>query len=413
MKINNPKLIRSTFDEMIARWTAIGYYQKELVSANLMTNLDMSKSFELFVSDIESIRGDLFINNGTHLRNTEFGNKNKNHYYATTYAIKWFPFDFIFKKFLIFLEMNNYFFVELNSRFFLFFYYFNINVEILEMIDNESFVYCYKLDEINGVVLNRIKMEVISKSMQNVNCIDDMDGSQKELINQIVKCYKANAKCNKINNRIDSNFEKKRNGYIEYFFKILNKYKGAYAFSVNFYIKKTNIAFDFPKIRNDFFNTLRGHSKTASIVGYMGTWEYCEKHDFFFRAVFFVPKKIIDEPQEFLDGLIYLWETFNNSKSNERQNLIFKAELSNISESIQSLKTPYLFIGQKKQTLLESFVDSVINYTVLAEKYFFPAELQIFIFEHMLEHHKVKNSDNKFIIDKLKNSFSRSFRGHL
>ena len=119
MKINNPKLIRSTFDEMIARWTAIGYYQKELVSANLMTNLDMLKSFELFVSDIESIRGDLFINNGTHLRNTEFGNKNKNHYYATTYAIKWFPFDFIFKKFLIFLEMNNYFFVELHVLIFI------------------------------------------------------------------------------------------------------------------------------------------------------------------------------------------------------------------------------------------------------------------------------------------------------
>ncbi|MCX0332716.1 hypothetical protein [Acinetobacter radioresistens] len=413
MKINNSKLIRSTFDEMIARWTAIGYYREELVSAKLMTNLDMLRSFELFLSDIESIRGDLFVKNGAHLRNTEFGNKIQSYYDATTYAVKWFPFDFLFNKFLIFLGTDDYFFVELNSRFFIFFYYFNINIEIFEKINDENFIYSYKFDEINGVVLNRVKMELVSESMQNVNCIDDMDESQKELINQVVKCYKMNAKSNKINNRMDSSFEKKRNGYIEYFFKLLNKYKGVYAFSVNFYIKNTNIGFDFPKIRNNFFNTLRGHSKTSSIVGYMGTWEYCERYGFFFRAVFFVPKKLIVEPQEFLDGLIYLWQTFNNSKSKERQNLIFKAELSNISESIQSLKTPYRFIGQKNQTLLESFVDSVINYTVLAEKYFFPAELQIFIFEHMLEHHKVKNSHNKFIIDKLKNSFSRSFRGHL
>jgi hypothetical protein len=55
----------------------------------------------------------------------------------------------------------------------------------------------------------------------------------------------------------------------------------------------------------------------------------------------------------------------------------------------------------------------VINYTTLAEKYFFPAELQIFIFEHMQENKKKKNDKGMYVIENLQYSFSRSFRGHM
>ena len=396
---------------MIARWKAIDYYNYDSLFNNEITDLEVLRLIELFISDLENIKGELFINRGNALRNSIQGYELKNIYKITRYAEKWFPFDFLFKENLVYLGSSKYFLVELSPRFFLLFYYYNFNINLAEGENYNFKIFKQENEIINGVKINLIKLKILFKSFKLVSNINEMNDRQMELINEIVFSYRNFNK--KPINKYDYNFSKKRDGYIEYFLRLLNKYNGLYLFSINFYIQNDYKTFNIPKIKKDFFNLLRSNQKLSSIVGYIGTWEYCKKYGYFFRVIFFVPRKKIDEPKELLDALIHLWETLDLSNNPERNTLNFNAEPSNISESLEILKSPYCVIGKKNQALISAFIESAINYTVLAEKYFFPAELQIFIFEHMSENMKKKNLNGKYVIDKLNKSFSRSFRGHL
>lgn len=412
LKINNHKLINSTFDEMIDRWTEIGYYRSDLVANMRMTDLEMLRSVELFINDIENFKGNIFINKGDILRNTHNGYNFHTQYQVTRYAKKWFPFNFLFNDFLIYTEALSYIFKEVNVRFLKLFYFYNLN--ILEMIECENDFEIYRREwvDVSERKIDLVRLKVFNEKMKIVDNIDQLADIDMELINIIVNNYRELIKSNRYNNSLDYGFSKKRNDYIKYFLDLLNKFNGLFVFSINFLVKNDHKAFDLPEIKKDFFNTIRSKQGLSSIVGYIGTWEYCERFGYFFRVIFFVPRKKIDDQNELFDALIHTWETFGSSKKEMREGLIYEAELTNISESNQSLRTPYCVIGKKNQTLISAFTDSVINYTTLSEKYFFPAELQIFIFEHMREDKKEKAPDSKFIIDSLKSGFSRSFRGH-
>ncbi|QSQ94316.1 MULTISPECIES: hypothetical protein [Acinetobacter] len=413
MKTNNSILIKTTFDEMIARWTVTGYYNSYAVDNMKMTDLGTLRSIELFLSDIERMRTDIFIKRGDSLRNTSHGFKFCTQFHPTVYAKKWFPFKFLFNEILIYMESSSYHFREVSRRFTALFFLFNLNIRELVQDGNEMKIFQPLWVDDPEQKVDPIRLNLFNEKMRKLDDFNQLNDSDIMSINVIINNYKEVFKGSKIINRLDYNFYKKRDNYIEYFLTLLNKYNGLFVFSINFYIKNDYKIFDLPQIKKDFFNTLRSKQEFSILVGYMGTWEFCKHYGYFFRVLFFVPRKKINDYNELFDNLIHVWETFGYSKKEMRDQPTYEAELNNISESNINLRTPYSVIGKKNQTLISAFIDSVINYTTLCEKYFFPAELQMFIFEHMLDNKKEKAPDGKFIIDSLKSGFSRSFRGHI
>lgn len=413
MKITNSVLIKTTFDEMIARWTVIGYYSPYAVDNMKMTDLGTLRSIELFLSDIERMRTDIFIRRGNSLRNTSNGFKAYIQLHPTVYAKKWFPFKFLFNDILIYSESSSYHFREVNHRFIALFSLFSLNIRELVQDGSEIKIYQPLWMDDQEQKIDPIRLKLFNEKMKKVDGFNQLNDSDMMSINIIIQNYREVCKGSKIINRSDYIFYKKRDNYIEYFLKLLNQYNGLFIFSINFYFKNNCKTFNLPQIKKDFFNTLRSKQEFSILVGYMGTWEFCENYGYFFRVLFFVPRKKINDYNELFDSLIHTWETFGYSKKEMRDQLTYEAELSNISESNINLRTPFSVIGKKNQTLISAFIDSVINYTTLCEKYFFPAELQMFIFEFMLDNKKEKAPDGKYIIDSLKSGFSRSFRGHI
>lgn len=404
-------LINTTFDEMIAQWTNNGCYNYKMVSSGRRTNLQNLRLIELFLNDIENLKTDLFLEKARYIRNENSGfnlNNIKQEYKATRYAEKWFPFDFLLKDFICIYTLNGYKVNELSW-----------NVKILYLADgfnfksvNEwvgGFEYIKSDDEKLEVEKRILRMRILSS-----NSISDLGEEGILFLNEIVRRYKHYIKKAKSSKFLNNGLLVKRTKYIEYFIKLLNKYNGLSCCSINFYLPNDCISIDYLGIRKNFMNNLRSKNDLKVVVGHMGTWEYSKKYGYYFRVVFFVPRKIMSDLTSFIDEIINYWESFDVTSLNDKNSKItFKAEAGNLSESILTLKKPMCVIGSKNRKLIEAFVDGVVNYTTLAENYFFPVELQTFLFENLPAEYKRQDVDNYYLVDNLKFSTSRSFRGNL
>lgn len=405
--------ITTTFDEMIARWKETGFYSSSLLKDCLITDLELLKKLELFFNDLEVLKTNLFIERGSYIRNTEFGIENieepKKLYIPTQYAKKWFPFTFIFENFFYRNQIEEFMFLEVSQRFRLFYFYYNLSLVRIRQQDNEFYYDETKRDDIPIFRFQSMKVQ-----LSNLPDIHSLDSKHIELINLMVHEYRVRLKEQKKYKNIDSSFNKKRNEYICYTKDLLAEFGGLHAFSMEFFLENDYHRFDYSIIKSKFLNRIRSIGGLDVVVGYLGNWEFNSLNGIFFRVVFFVPKKKVVNVQNVIDLMIYHWEIQGDVSDNELISKIrFKAKSSCISASIPSLNTVHCVIRNEKSVLFDNFVNSVINYTTLTEKYFFPAELQIFIFTYMPKDKKKQNEKGQYDIENLKYGFSRSFRGHV
>jgi len=407
----NSRLIDTTFNEMIAQWTKNGCYNLKMVNDGRRTDLQNLRRIELFLNDIEYLKTDLFLERSRYIRNSDSGfslNKIKIQYRASQYAKKWFPFDFLLKDFIYLNKFNNYKINELSMK-----------VSMLYFINGLNLKKVYEQDgNAKYIKLRNEKLDIENKILRMRICsasdIIDLGEEAIVFLNKIVNGLNFYIKNAKRKGFLNNGLVVKRNGYIEYFIKLLNKYNGLACCSINFYFINNSVGNDYFRIRKMFMNNIRSKSSFKNIVGYMGTWEYSRKYGYYFRTIFFIPRKIMSDLTSFIDEIIYYWESFDSISSDEDTSKItFRAELGNLSESISLLKKSTCVIGSKNKKLIEAFVESVINYTTFAENYFFPVELQTFLFEILPDEHKLKDKDKNYLVYEAKFSASRSFRGNL
>lgn len=412
------KIINNTFDEMIARWTANGFYHKGLVENEWMTNLEKLRKIEIFLNNIECLKTDLFVAGPTYVRNVEgvyLDNPAhvKTLFYPTQYAKDSFLLEYFFGNLSYLNGFEIYSVRELSTRIFLFLDESDSNFKQIIKINN-----AYELVEFSQKNTD-FKMKLMKKVFQESGEllpyeISELDTDVIRYLNKKVSTYKERLAAIRSKKNLESSFLKKRKEFHQYFDELVNKYKKLFVFSLNFYLSGNSGKFNSAEIRKDFFNSFRSNPNLKSIVGYMGTWEFDYKNDFYFRVIFFAEYNVSEEQLSLVNTMTYCWEVFNCiGRTQKYARLKFSAELSNISESKARLKMPMCVIGKNSHKLIADFSDSVINYMTLLEKYFFPAELQIFIFDHMAEEKKKKNAEDKYLVENLQYSFSRSFRGHL
>lgn len=405
--------ITTTFDEMIARWKETGFYSRSLLKDCLLTDLELLKKLELFFNDLEVLKTNLFVERGSYIRNTEFSiekieEPNKS-YVPTQYAKKWFPFTFIFEKIFYRNQKDEFMFLEVSQRFRLFYFYHYLSLVKIREQDNEFYYDEAKCDDIPTFRFQSMKVQ-----LSNLPDIHNLDYKHIELINSMVHDYRVLLKEQKKYKNIDSSFNKKRNEYICYTKNLLAEFGSLHVFSMEFFLENKHHCFDYSIIKSKFLNRIRSISGLDVVVGYLGSWEFNSLNGIFFRVVFFVPKKKIVNVENVIDLMIYHWEIQGDVSDNALLSKIkFKAKSSCISASIPSLYTVHCVIRNEKSVLFDNFVNSVINYTTLTEKYFFPAELQIFIFTYMPKDRRKQNEKGQYDIENLQYSFSRSFRGHL
>ncbi|WP_151709382.1 hypothetical protein [Acinetobacter brisouii] len=400
-----------TFDEMIAQWVKNGCYNPKMVSSGQRTDLENLRLIELFLNDIENLKTDLFIAKAQYVRNTDLGfslNRIKREYKATRYAEKWFPFDFLLKDFIYIFYLNDYRLNELSIKIGMLYLSDGFNFKGINEKDGK-FQYIKPSDE-------KIKIEkkILRAKISSTKDVSDLSEECILFLNNMVSTYKSYIKVVKNKKFLNNGFFIKREKYIQYFIELLNKYNGLSCCSINFYFLNDYIGIDYLSIRKKFMNNLRSKNDFKIIVGHVGTWEYSRKYGYYFRVIFFIPRKKMSDLTGFIDEIINYWESFDVTTLDDKNSKItFKAEVGNLSESILILKKSMIVIGSKNRKLIEAFVDGVINYTTLADNYFLPAELQTFLFENLPDEHKYRDNDNYYTIDNLKFSTSRSFRGNL
>lgn len=407
----NSSLINTTFDEMIAQWTRNGCYNLKMVNAKKSTNLQTLRLMELFLNDIEYLKTDLFLERSQYIRNSDSGfnlNKIKTIYEASRYAKKWFPFDFLLQDFIYLNYFNNYVVNELSMKVGMLYYAEGFNFKGVSEQNGDN-----KYIKLRNKKLD-VEKKILRMSIVSSNNIQDLSEESIIFLNKIVRDSNFYIKNAKSKGFLNNGLLVKRKGYIEYFIKLLNKYNGLTCCSINFYLINNSISIDYFKIRKNFMNNLRSKSSFKNIVGYMGTWEYSRKYGYYFRTVFFIPRKIMNDLTSFIDEIIYYWESFDSISSDKDTNKItFKAEAGNLSESISLLNKSMCVIGSKNKKLIKAFVEGVINYTTFAENYFFPADLQIFLYEISPDKYKIQDDNGNYLVSELKFNVSRSFRGNL
>ncbi len=410
------RIIHNTFDEMIARWSASSFYHEKLVEKGWMTDLTKLRKFEIFLNNIERLKTDLFISGPSYHRNVYGGNVNKKPaiiFYPTQYAKESSVMECVFGTLNYLNIFESYLVQEISPKIFIFFDENDSNFRQVIKTKNQ-----YEFIKPTQKSLND-KFDVKKKLLQEneIQSLQESFQLDHEVIiflNKKVAAYRENIARLRSKKNLESKFQKKKKEFQVYFNGLLANHRKLFIFSINFYLNGARGQFNFPQIRKEFFNAYRFNTNLKSIVGYMGTWEFDYKNDFYFRVVFFAEHKTSEEQKNIVGTIIYIWETFGFMKEKSPYSeLQFTAMLSNISESRASLKKSTCIISKNSHKLISDFSDTVINYTTLAEKYFFPAELQIFIFEHMQENKKKKNDKGMYVIDNLQYSFSRSFRGHL
>lgn len=403
--------ICTTFDEMIARWEHVGLYSSYMAKKGAMTDLELLKKIELFFNDLEALKTELFVKRGSFTRNTEAGigiyTAPKNLYAPTQYAKKWFPYAFLFEPLSFRSLINEYVVLEVSSRFRYFYEFYSYNLLEINIVNDQVTVSTAKRD-----CTEVFKFKTAKQMLLGITDISSLDTFYIELLNNMVKDYKELIKLGRKHKNLDSAFNKKRNDYISYVKELLDEYGSLRVFSMNFYLDKSSQFFDHAQVKSQFFNKIRFINDLNIIIGYFGSWEYSHLDGFFFRVVFFVPKNKIQDIRSLIDSMIYHWEVQSDvSKDKELSKIKFTAEPCPISFSNKSLKDIQCVLVSDKTKLFDDFVNSVINYTTLADKYFFPAELQIFIFEHMAKEKKKKNEKNQYLVENMQYSFSRSFKG--
>ncbi|WPE81619.1 hypothetical protein SB581_01050 [Acinetobacter baumannii] len=410
------RIIHNTFDEMIARWSVSGFYHEKIVEKEWMTDLTKLRKLEIFLNNIERLKTDLFISGPSYHRNVYVVDLKEDPtiiFYPTQYAKESSVMECVFGPLNYLSIFENYLVQEISPKIFIFFNENDSNFGQVIKTKNQYELrkpVQKKLDDkvdIKTKFLRETSIQTLQESFQ-------LDHEVIIFLNKKVAAYKEKVANLKSKKNLESKFHKKRKEFQLYFNELLAKHKKLCVFSINFYLNGASGKFNFPEIRKEFFNTYRFNTNLKSIVGYMGTWEFDHKNDFYFRVVFFAEHKTSEEQKNIVDTIIYTWESFGFMKGmSPYSELKFTAMLSNIGESRASLKKPTCIISKNSHKLISDFSDTVINYTTLAEKYFFPAELQIFIFEHMQENKKKKNEKGMYVIENLQYSFSRSFRGHI
>lgn len=413
------RLINNTFDEMIARWCVSGFYHPKLIEEQWMTDLERLRSVEVFLNKIEGLKSDLFVSGPLFVRNKE-GITIKNIeqaekvFYPTPYAKDESMLSSIFGNLTYLTQLEIYFVNELSPRIGLFFDKNDANFRELRKLNNTYILERHDEKNVN------LKLRMLHKLVEQaegskLDTMLNLDTEVIEFLNKKVSTYKENLVAIRHTKNLDSSFQAKKRKFEEYFIDLLCTYKKLYLFSLNFFIKgPSDGKFNLAQIKKDFFNSFRSNSNLHSIVGYMGTWEFDYKNDFYFRVIFFVDDKAAEEQLSIVNTMIHYWESFNcTRRKKEYSHLIFTAELSNICESKPSLQIPMCRIGKNNNKLISDFSDRVINYITFSEKFFFPAELQIFIFEQLPEAKKTKIDKGMYRVENLQFSFSRSFRGHL
>lgn len=413
------RVINNTFDEMIARWRVSGFYHPKLIEEQSMTNLEKLRNVEVFLNKIEGLKSDLFVSGplfvrtkeGATLKNIEQPEKV---FYPTQYAKDELMLSSVFGNLTYLAQFEIYSVNELSPRIGLFFDKNDANFRELRKLNN-SYVLVSPDERNMNLKLRMFYKRVEQAEGRKLDTMPELHTEVIEFLNKKVSTYKEKLAAVRHTQNLDSSFQEKKRKFDKYFIDLLCTYKKLYLFSLNFFIKgPSDGKFNFAEIKKDFFNSFRSNSNLKSIVGYMGTWEYDGKNDFYFRVVFFVEDKLAEEQLSIVHTMIHSWESFNFTRRTKKySHLFFTAEMSNISESKKSLRVPICRIGKNNNQLISDFSDRVINYITLSEKFFFPAELQIFIFEHLPEDKKKKSERGIYRIENLQYSFSRSFRGHL
>lgn len=410
------KELSYTFDEMISTWSVNGYYSKSNVEKGLITDLEALRQIELFFLDIDSSGKLLFVSQGSYVRNTYKGLGDLRNpyesYVPSVYAKKWFPFLHIFKKHVCRNTFREYNFLEISNRFEYFYHDFNSSVSTWR--SNRGHILKKYAGSDDLEIKKRLFLfETYQDILPKLKSIDDIEPKTSHFINNMVGAYKqAKEKGSKTRNT-DASFSKKKKEYSLYVKKLLDENGSLFAVSINFYFKNRSSQVDFRLIKKKFLNSLRSISDLSMIVGYLGTWEFSITMDHYFRIVFFVPKKQMYKAEIFEEVIVNHWNNFQYKHKGEMTNLKLDAEVSNLSHSQDQLKKSHCVIPNHNALIFEKFVDTVINYTVLADKYFFPYELQIFLYCHSDDKKQIPDEHGNYIIDNLKYTFSRSFRGHI
>ncbi|WP_425917978.1 hypothetical protein [Acinetobacter sp. TSRC1-2] len=413
---NKIKELTYTFDEMISAWSANGYYRKSNVEKGLITDLEVLKQIELFFLDIDSLKTLLFVPRGRYVRNTYKEMGTLHHptevYAPSVYAKKWFPFQHIFKMHICRSEITEYKFLEISNRFEYFYHDFNLSIATWQRAKGNILKKYAGSDDYE--IKQRIFIfESYHELLPKLISIDNVPSELARFINGRVGAYrKAKEEGSKTRN-IDASFSKKKKEYSLYVKKLLEENGSLFAVSINFYFSNGSSQLDHRLIKKKFLNSLRSLSDLSMVVGYLGTWEFSRAKEYYLRIVFFIPKKQMYKAEIFEEVIINYWNNFQYKHEGKMVNPPLDAEVSNLSYSHDRLKKSHCVIPNYQSSIFENFVDTVINYTVLAEKFFFPYELQMFLYSYSKEGKHTANEDGYYIIDNLKYTFSRSFRGHI
>lgn len=401
---------------MIKMWSENGFYSQYNIGKSLITNLYDLRDLELFLLDIETTKTDLFLKRGLFTRNTDKGigsiNQPQISYMASHYAKKWFPFTLIFKEYFFINQINEFKVMEISDRLELFYAFWGFCIKNIR-VDN-------------GIIHTdpnsfpdkdiRLKLKFISQAqtLESLANIEEISNESVELINEMMISYKILLQKNRKTRNLDSAFNKKKKEYTLYVKKLLEQHGSLTACSINFYMDNSQHSIDYANAKRKFLNKIRSIRNLSVFVGYIGTWEFSSKKGYYFRIIFFIPSYSLADLKNFIDLLIYQWEIFSDfSIDNEIKKIKFSAAPSYISYSIGHLKQNYCVIKHEKSKKFSDFIDSAVNYTVLAEKYFFPAELQIFLYCYIAPEKQLYDSNGQSVVGHFKYTFSRSFRGHL
>lgn len=413
---NKVKELSYTFDEMISTWSANGYYSKSYLEEDLITDLEALKQIELFFLDIDSLKTLLFVPRGRYVRNTYKEMGTLHHpsevYAPSVYAKKWFPFQHIFKMHICRNEGGEYKFLEISSRFEYFYHDFNLSVATWRSARGHILKKYAGSDDL-GIKSQLYLFETYHGILRKLKSIDDIPPLIARFINEMVSAYKKAKEEGSKTRNIDASFSKKKKEYSLYVKKLLEENGSLFAVSINFYFNNGSSQLDHRLIKKKFLNSLRSVSDLSMVVGYLGTWEFSRAKEYYFRMVFFVPKKQMYKAEIFEEVIINYWNNFQYKHEGKMVNPTVDAEVSNLSHSHDRLKKSHCVIPNYQSSIFENFVDTIINYTVLAEKFFFPYELQMFLYRYSKEGKHTANEGGYYIIDNLKYTFSRSFRGHI
>lgn len=408
------KIINRTFDEMQKIWSENGTYNNEKQNKEITRDLNALKEIELFLLDVETIKTDLFLKRGEYIRNTINGigdfHQPQSFYVASNYAKKWFPFIFLFKEPQLEWHANNLIFSEISERLKLFYTFrgYDCGVKnnyvsntMLGTIDRETI-------KLNLIFSSQVKI------LSSLTCVEEMPAESAKLINDMVANYKIILKNTKKFKNFDSSFSKRKKEYTLYLSELLDSYGAITACAFNFYFGGDKQDSYWAIVKRKFFNKIRFINGLSLFVGYVGTWEFSSRNGYYFRVIFFIPSNKLFDHESFSELLIYHWETFGDTSNDEEiKKLNFSAVPDFISYSIPRLRQSHCLIRNKKSKNFDDFIDSVINYTVFAEKYFFPAYLQLFLIGHSKSFSQIVEKNIDFKVEDLKGTFSRSFRGHL